>query len=260
MKKTNEYDFYEQIKDWNFDSFQIETEDLTNWDLYEELKKVTNAESRVLDLGTGGGEKLIKSFPTYLKEVIGTDISPGMIATAKENLFKSGQKNIQFKVMDNLHLDFPANYFDVVVARNTVIDPVQIFKILKPGGYLLVRGVDKFDCHSLKMEFKRGQAFYDKTPISIIDYEAIMNAGFIDVELIPLHVREYFKNKELFKKFLLKVPIIDDFSEENENVKNYHKNEIEDDILSSYIAKNTFPKGIRLLRRYYGIIAQKSEE
>ena len=68
------------------------------------------------------------------------------VETANKNLLKSGRKNISFKVMDNLKMDTPDNYFDLVTARHTIIDPVQIYKTLKKGGQLVIRGVDKLDC------------------------------------------------------------------------------------------------------------------
>ena len=83
--KNKEFDFYEEVKNWSFDEFQIESEDLTLWDLYEELAKVATKDSKVLDLGTGGGEKVLKSFPECA-EILGTDYSPAMIETANENL------------------------------------------------------------------------------------------------------------------------------------------------------------------------------
>ena len=61
-----------------------------------------------------------------------------MIETAKKNLLKSGRKNILFKVMDNLKMDTPDNYFDVVTARHTIINPVQIYKTLKDNGKLIL--------------------------------------------------------------------------------------------------------------------------
>lgn len=147
-------------------------------------------------------------------------------------------------------MDVPNNYFDIVVARHTTTDPKQIYKCLKKGGCLLIRGVeDKDDCYSLKLIFGRGQGFNAEKPISLIDYEDVLNAGFKDVELIPLYEREYFKNKLLFKKFLEKSPIISDFKNSKET--------IEDELLNSYINDNTFDGKIRLLRRYYGIIAKK---
>ena len=251
-----EKEYYEEIKDWDFSKFEIETESLTNWDLYEILNKITNKNSKLLDLGTGGGEKLLKSFPE-VKEILGTDYAEPMIETANKNLKASKRKNITFKVMDNLKMDVPNDYFDVVVARNTVTDPKQIYKCLKKGGHLLIHGVDKYDCHSLKMIFGRGQTYNDKTPISIIDYENVLNAGFKEVELIPIHKREYFKNKTLFIEFLKKVPIIDDFSEELGDGKQYFSNNLDEKLIDKYIEENTYNGRIRLLRRYYGIIAKK---
>lgn len=256
--KVNEKEFYEEIKDWDFSMFEIESVKLTNWDLYELLKEITTKDSKILDLGTGGGEKLLKSFPE-VKEILGTDYSKEMIKTANKNLKESGRKNISFRLMDNLKMDVEDNYFDVVVARNTVTDPKQIIKCLKPGGYLLLRGVDKYDCHALKLVFEKGQAYEDKKPISIIDYENVIKAGFKDVELVPIHEREYFKNKFLFKEFLKKVPILDEFSEEGLDNKDFYAKDIDDDLLDEYIKENTEDGRIRLLRRYYGIIAKKPE-
>jgi ubiquinone/menaquinone biosynthesis C-methylase UbiE len=252
-----EKEYYEQIKDRDFDESQVETEEFTNWDMYEILKSVISEDSRILDLGTGGGEKVLKFFPEYAKEIVATDFSEAMVRTANENLKKSGRKNITFKLMDNLNMDVPDNYFDIVVARNTPSDPKQIYKCLKKGGYLLVHGVDKYDCLSLKLAFGRGQGQNDTDPISVIDYKNILNTGFKDVELVPIHEREYFKNEMLFKAFLKKVPIIDDFSEELGDNKQYYGTDLDEEILNNYIKENTYNGKIRLLRRYYGITARK---
>lgn len=254
--KTNEKDYYERIKDWDFSKFNIDSEELTNWDMYEFLKNITNENSKILDLGTGGGEKLLANFP-QVKEILGTDYSEEMIETANKNLLLSGRENVEFRVMNNLDMDVSKNYYDVVVARNTVIDPKQIYNSLKENGYLLVHGVDKDDCYELKLIFGRGQGFFDKKAISIIDYENIIASGFKDVELIPLHVREYFKDKNTLYSFLLKVPILDDFDEELEDSKDYYTKEIDEEKIMKYIERNTYPKGIRLIRRYYGIVAKK---
>ena len=251
-----EKEYYEQIKDWNFDEFEIKTIRKTDWDMFKLLKKVTNKDSRILDLGTGGGEKVLKKFP-QVKEILATDLSPEMIKTANKNLKKSRRKNTTFRIMDNLKMDTPKEYFDVVVARHTPTDPKQIYETLKPGGYLIVQGVDMFDCHELKRIFGRGQAFHDTKPISIIDYENILDAKFKDVELIPIHEIEYFKDKETLYKFLLKVPILDDFSEEDGDVKDYYIPSLEKEKLDKYIKRNTYPEGIKLIRRLYGIIAKK---
>ena len=252
---NNELDYYNRIKNWDFSKISYEVESLTNWDMYKILNEKNTKNSRILDLGTGGGEKVINKFPEAL-EIVGTDFSQQMIKTAKENLKKSNKKNIKFKVMDNLNMDTPDNYFDIVVARHTCIDAKQIYKTLKKDGLLLLRGVDKLDCWQLKRLFNRGQAFNDIKPISQIDYENILDAGFRNVELIPIYDREYFKTKDDLLALLLKTPILDDFSEEDKNTS-LIKKDIDMQKLDEYIRNNTTDKGILLRRRYYGIIANK---
>ena len=51
---------------------------------------------------------------------------------------------------------------------------------------------------------------------------------------------------------LSKVPILDDISDDE-----YEKVDIERDLFEKYVTQNTTEKGIKLIRRYYGIIAQK---
>ena len=239
MTHDGYFEYYQKLSNWDFDTFEIETESLTNWDLYDQLRRFAKPDSKVLDLGTGGGEKLLAFFPDCA-EILGTDYSPAMIATANENLKKSGRKNISFRVMDNLKMDVPDCYFDVVVARHTVTDPVMLRKCLKPGGHLFIRGVDKYDCWALKLMCQSGQGFYDPVPLSIVEYEGLMRAGFRDVELVPIHEKEFFKTAESFKAFIHKVPILE---------------KIDDELLDRYIEENTFDGRIRLIRRYYGITA-----
>ena len=251
---NNEHDFYNEIKNWDFSYINYIKENFTKWDMYEILKNNSNSESRILDLGTGGGEKVLKYFPE-VKEIIATDFSKEMIKTANENLKNSDKKNITFRQMDNLNMTTPDNYFDIVVARHTCTDAKQIYKTLKTNGLLIIRGVDKLDCWELKRLLGKGQAYKDQKPISLIDYENILDAGFKDVELVPIHVREYYKTKNDLLALLLKTPILTDFSEIKDNEQ--LTEEIDLNKLDEYIKRNSSEKGILLIRRYYGITARK---
>jgi ubiquinone/menaquinone biosynthesis C-methylase UbiE len=253
--ENEEYKFYQNIKNWDFSNIKYEQENLTNWDMYEVLKSNTRENSVILDLGTGGGEKVINNFPKA-KKIIATDYSEEMIKTARNNLLKSGRTDIEFRIMDNLKMDLPNTYFDNVVARHTIIDPKQIFHVLKPEGLLIARGVDKLDCWQLKRMFNKGQGYYDTNSVSFIDYNNIIDAGFDKVELIPIHIREYYKTKEDLLALLYKTPILTDFSEEQRRFW-FDTEIINSEIMDSYIKNNTYEKGILLIRRYYGIVARK---
>lgn len=245
---------YEELGNWDFSYINCEEEYENNWDMYEQIKKYANEKSLILDLGTGGGEKVVSKMPKNVGMIIGTDLSIKMIETAKKNLTNISEIKAKFCVMDNLKIEFPDEIFDIVSARHTVINAEEIFRVLNENGVLIVRGVDKYDCWDLKELFGCGQGFNDVIPISEQDYKAIKEAGFKNVELIELKANEYYKTKEDLLKLLLKVPILDEFSLEkrNENILAEKMN-----IFERYVEKNTKPKGILLKRQYYGIVAKK---
>lgn len=244
----NERNFYDEIGNWDFSKIKYVSENYTNWNYIEEIRNNITVNSKVLDLGTADGKQIFKHYPKC-KEILGTDFSEEMIKTANENSAKYDRADVHFKVMDNLNMDTENNYFDVVTARHTITDKQGIYNTLKVGGKLILRGVDKLDCWCLKLIFKQGQGYNNEIPISQKDYEEIINVGFKNVELIPLHVVEYYETKEDLLALLLKTPIIQN---ESWNYKNIDMN-----LLDKYIIENSSEKGIKLVRRYYGIIATK---
>ena len=119
-----------------------------------------------------------------------------------------------------------------------------------------MRGVDKEDSIELKDLFGYGQAYFDPKSISEIDLENIKLAGFKEVILTDIYINEYYKTKEDLIALLLKVPILDDFSEIEENTS-LKKKDLDFNLLDEYIKNNTTERGILLKRKYYGIIAKK---
>lgn len=244
----SEKSFYNEIGNWDFSKIKNVSVNFTNWNYIEEIKNSMTSNSKVLDLGTADGKQIFKHYPEC-KEILGTDFSEEMIKTANENCGKYNRNDVHFKVMDNLNMDTESDYFDIVTARHTITDKQGIYNTLKIGGKLIIRGVDKLDCWSLKLIFKQGQGYNDIIPMSQKDYEEIINVGFKNVELIPLHIVEYYETKEDLLALLLKTPIIQNESWDYKN--------IDMTLLDKYIIENSSEKGIRLIRRYYGIVATK---
>ena len=253
--QTKEHEYYEALGNWNFDQIKYKTEKLTNWDFYEKIKEYTNKDSICLDLGTGGGEKVLKYYPEVGK-IYATDFSNEMIKTANENMKMYPSRNMTFSQMDNLNMTFPEKLFDLISARHTVIDAKQIYKTLKDNGILIIEGVDQKDCWELKEIFGRGQAYRDKLPISKIDYNNLKDAGFTKIELTEIREDEYYETEEDLLALLLKTPILDDFSEES-NDNFIHRKEIEKETFQRYVNEYKTDKGILLERVLYGIVARK---
>lgn len=253
--QENELKYYEEIGNWQFDQIKCKTENLTNWDFYQKIKENTNEKSLCLDLGTGGGEKLLRNYPD-VGMIIGTDFSKNMIKTATENAKKYPNKKVRFTQMNNLKMAFPKETFDLISARHTIINAQQIYDCLIPDGVIVIEGLNKKDCWEIKEIFGRGQAYNDEISIYEKDYYDLKEVGFKNIEKVEILQNEYYETKEDLVALLLKTPILDEFSEIN-NESFEHKPIIENILLEEHINKFQTEKGILLKRVLYGIVAKK---
>jgi SAM-dependent methyltransferase len=98
---------------------------------------------RVLDVATGHGEPALTAAAAVGPEgrVVGIDISPGMLAKARDRAGDAGQ--VEFAEGDMEAADFPPGSFDVVLSRfglMLALDHVGTFRalarVLAPGGVL----------------------------------------------------------------------------------------------------------------------------
>ena len=242
-----EKEFYSNVKNWDFSKINYTIETISNFDFYKTISNYSNSSSLCLDLGTGGGENLLKNYPE-VGYIIATDISEEMLKTAKNNLKNYPNKKVKFILSDNLNLNFPNEMFDLISARHTQINYQLSYNILIKGGVLVIEGVDTKDCFELKEIFNRGQEFNSKEILSKFEYENLLKVGFQKVELFNYLFNEYYASKNDLLNLLMKTPIINEFETNKE---------IEDDLLEKYINKFTSDKGIKLKREYYGILAIK---
>ena len=253
--QESELKYYERIGNWDFSQIRCKTENLTNWDFYEKIKENTNEKSLCLDLGTGGGEKVLKNYPD-VGMIIATDFSEEMIKTAKENTNQYPNKRVKFTKMNNLEMTFPKETFDLISARHTIINAKQIYDCLVAGGIIVIRGVDQKDCWELKELFGRGQGYNDEIAISEKDYKDLKEAGFTNIEKVEILQNEYYETEDDLMALLLKTPILDNFSEiKNERLE--HRTIVEKDLFDKYVKKHKTEKGILLKRVLYGIVVKK---
>jgi demethylmenaquinone methyltransferase/2-methoxy-6-polyprenyl-1,4-benzoquinol methylase len=114
------------------------------WTVDNVIKQINREKAVILDLGTGNGEIAIRAalkFPH--SNVIGIDVSSGMINEAKEKARKTGLKNVRFVVssMENLKIeraDYVVSNLAFHHVKNKLLVMTEICKILPEKGKLII--------------------------------------------------------------------------------------------------------------------------
>ena len=101
---------------------------------------------KILDVATGTGDLAVALIKTQASEIIGIDISKGMLDIGKEKVKKNQcDKKIKMEIGDSENIDYPENYFDAVTVAFGVrnFDNLdkglgEILRVLRPGGNLVI--------------------------------------------------------------------------------------------------------------------------
>jgi len=97
------------------------------------------APGRVLDLGTGTGVVAVALAERYPEaEVVGIDLSPGMIEEAGRKLPPELAGRVRFEVGDASALDCPDGAFELVVLSNMIPFYDELARIVAPRGTLVL--------------------------------------------------------------------------------------------------------------------------
>lgn len=125
-----------------YDFFAYVINRKTHKALCEKIQMLVSKEDQVLECACGTG---LLTFPiaSVCKSLIATDFSANMVKRAKQK--GKAYSNIQFAIGDIMHLDYPDQHFDKVIAGNVIHlleDPLsaltELNRLCKKNGHIII--------------------------------------------------------------------------------------------------------------------------
>jgi ubiquinone/menaquinone biosynthesis C-methylase UbiE/DNA-binding transcriptional ArsR family regulator len=141
-----------------------------------------------LDAGTGTG-RMLELIAPHAGRAVGIDVSPDMLAIARDRLLRAGLHNAQVRLADTYRLPFPngnaGQGFDVVLFHQVLHyldDPgaavAEAARVMAPGGRLLIADFAPHREEFLRDEYAhRRLGFSDKEVESWFAAAGLSNAG-----------------------------------------------------------------------------------
>ncbi|TMV52243.1 class I SAM-dependent methyltransferase [Paenibacillus mesophilus] len=228
------YDKVGQRNGWDFSKLNVITEGAL-WEFEQEVAARCTKSDLLLDIGTGGGERLLSLADAALL-LVGIDHSFPMIRAANANLEKAKKPNVRFLHMDAENLRFPSGFFQIAACRQSHFDAGQVANVLAQGGIFLTQQVGERDKNNLTQAFGRGQHGGNGDGVLKDRYVSeLAEAGFTDIRSFEYDAAEYYESFEDLVFLLKHTPIIPDFGENDDDF----------DILHHFIEEHQTDKGIK---------------
>ncbi len=122
--------------------------------------------TKILDIATGTGDFAIQSLILNPNEVIGVDISEGMLEKGREKMVKRKIDHIiSMRSGDSEDLPFDDNYFDALTVgfgvrnfQNLEVGLAEMLRVVRPGGKLIILEFSK----PKRFPVKQYYAFHSK--------------------------------------------------------------------------------------------------
>lgn len=137
------------------------------------LKMVADTKPEtILDIATGTGDLAILMTATSATEIVGADISAGMLDVGRKKISERKlDSKIKMVLADSENLPFDDNYFDAITVafgvrnfENLEKGLAEILRVLRPGGIFVILETSV----PTRFPYKQGYRFYSKFILPVI--------------------------------------------------------------------------------------------
>ncbi len=138
-------------------------EDQPPWSYTARAGQLMKAAASVLDMDTGGGERLLKMRPFWPAKVVATETYPPNFRLAKARLEAAGATVLDAAWNDK-PMPFADGEFDLILNRHAAFDAAEVARMLAGGGCFLTQQVHGLWAHDLLSAFDAGPQWPEATP------------------------------------------------------------------------------------------------
>lgn len=158
------------------------------------------APQQILDIATGTGDLAIALAQKLKPEaVLGVDISEGMMQVGRQKVKKAGLDSIiSFSQKDCMALDLPDNSYDTATVafgvrnfENTRRGLTEIWRILKPGGHIMILEFSSPEKFPVKQLYR----FYSKTIIPF--FGKLLSRDKAAYQYLPASIQVFPQGEEM---------------------------------------------------------------
>jgi SAM-dependent methyltransferase len=156
-------------------------EEQAPWSYTTRAGALMQAASAVLDIATGGGERLLKLHPYWPAKVVATEEYPPNFELAKARLEPLGATVLDAK-WNQKPMPFADGEFDLILDRHAAFDAEEVARMLAPGGTFLTQQVHGLWAHDLLAAFAAKPQWPEATPAYYVPRLAAAGLEIVRVE------------------------------------------------------------------------------
>jgi len=150
---------------WDFsylDGRMIEEE--VPWSYMARAEALMGQVTSLLDMDTGGGERLLAMRAAWPKRVVATEAYPPNVKLARARLSPLGATLVEVDVDNERAMPFANGEFGLVLNRHAAFNSREVARLLAPGGTFLTQQVHGLFAYDLLAAFAVEAPWPDATP------------------------------------------------------------------------------------------------
>lgn len=138
------------------------------WSYMDRAGELMRGASSVIDLDTGGGERLLRLREHWPARVVATEDYAPNFGLVRERLSPLGVEVVRAAVSDTGPMPFGDGEFDLVLNRHAEFNPCEVARVLSPGGAFLTQQVHGMWMWDLQAAFDVAPPFPENAPAKYV--------------------------------------------------------------------------------------------